>query len=199
MKHTGYVVMVVLLLALPALICGGCGRKAARVEQQELVREVPPQAVEPSAEAAEEDLSLRLPEGIPEETLEELPPVAAREKVFLETSPLEDVRFDYDRAIIRKDAAEVLARNAAWLIDHPTVEAMIEGHCDERGTVEYNVALGERRAASVRKYLVRLGIDANRLFTISYGEERPVDPRHNEDAWAKNRRAHFLVSSEERY
>ena len=73
------------------------------------------------------------------------------------------------------------------------------GHCDERGTVEYNMALGERRAASTRKHLARLGVALNRLFTISYGEERPLDPRHNEEAWAKNRRAQFLITSQGKY
>jgi peptidoglycan-associated lipoprotein len=194
MKDARYLVIVGLLLILPALVCGGCSRKAAKVEQQEVVAEVPPQRVEPAGEPA-----VSVPAGIPEEALEELPPVAAREKVFLETSPLEEIYFDYDRSAIREDAAKILTRSAAWLKDHPAVEVMIEGHCDERGTVEYNLALGERRAASTRAYLVRLGIDPNRLFTISYGEERPVDPRHNEEAWAKNRRAHFLITSGEKY
>jgi len=195
MRHARYIVIVALVLIIPALVVSGCARRGARVEERGVAGEVPPGEMAPS----EEEVSPGLPEGIPEEALEELPPVAAREKVFLETSPLEDVYFDYDRANIRQDAAEILGRNAAWIKDRPTVEVMIEGHCDERGTVEYNLALGERRAASVRAYLVRLGIDPNKLFTISYGEERPVDPRHDEEAWAKNRRAHFLVTSEERY
>ena len=76
---------------------------------------------------------------------------------------------------------------------HPGVTVTIEGHCDERGTNEYNLALGDRRAESAKRFLTDLGISATRLTTVSYGEERPVDPRHNEEAWAKNRRAHFVI------
>ncbi len=78
---------------------------------------------------------------------------------------------------------------------YSTVKIQIEGHCDERGTAEYNLALGERRANSAKKYLVSLGIPADRLSTISYGKEMPLDPGHNEEAWAKNRRAHFIILS----
>jgi peptidoglycan-associated lipoprotein len=78
---------------------------------------------------------------------------------------------------------------------HPTVKIQIEGHCDERGTNEYNLALGERRANSAKKYLISLGMPADQISTISYGEEKPLDPGHNEEAWAKNRRGHFIVLS----
>jgi peptidoglycan-associated lipoprotein len=78
---------------------------------------------------------------------------------------------------------------------YPKVKVQIEGHCDERGTIEYNLALGERRANSTKKYLISLGISADRISTISYGKERPLDPGHNEEAWAKNRRAHIVVLS----
>jgi peptidoglycan-associated lipoprotein len=90
-------------------------------------------------------------------------------------------------------AQETLKRKAAWLRDNPTATVTIEGNCDERGTNEYNLALGERRAESARAYLVDLGISASRLTTISYGEERPLDPRHNEEAWAKNRNDQFKL------
>lgn len=106
----------------------------------------------------------------------------------------EDIHFDFDKAIIRPVDQPVLDRIAEWLKQHPEVNLMIEGHCDERGSNEYNMALGEQRALSVRRYLISLGIEPNRLFTISYGEEKPIDPRHNEEAWAKNRRAHFRIS-----
>ena len=84
-------------------------------------------------------------------------------------------------------------RKAEWLRENADTSIIIEGHCDERGTNAYNIALGERRAESAKAYLTDLGIDGLRLTTISYGEERPVDPGHNEEAWAKNRRAHFVV------
>ena len=93
--------------------------------------------------------------------------------------------------MLRDDARKALDRNVEWLKANPTVRVQIEGHCDERGTEEYNLHLGERRANSVKQYLVKSGLDAARLFTISYGESRPVDPGHSEAAWAKNRRAQF--------
>ncbi|MBI4595310.1 MAG: peptidoglycan-associated lipoprotein Pal [Candidatus Tectomicrobia bacterium] len=112
-----------------------------------------------------------------------------------ETNALADVNFDYDKANLSEVARQALAKNGAWLKDNKNVEILIEGHCDERGTEEYNLALGEKRAMTVKSYLVTLGIDANRLFTISYGKEKPVDPGHNDTAWAKNRRAHFVITS----
>lgn len=108
-------------------------------------------------------------------------------------SPLQTVYFDFDRADIRPEMRTVLQRNAEWLRRHPRVKMSIEGNCDERGTEEYNMALGQRRAEAVKSYLVSLGISSNRLSTISYGEERPADPGHNEAAWAKNRRAEFSI------
>ena len=110
-------------------------------------------------------------------------------------SPLQPVFFDYDssdlndagRATLQGDAA-VLKRYPSWLIT-------IEGHCDERGTAEYNLALGERRAVAARTYLISLGLDANRLRTVSYGSEFPFDPGHEESAWHKNRRAHFVITA----
>lgn len=105
----------------------------------------------------------------------------------------EDIRFDYDKSNLRPEAQEVLKSKAGWLRDNPDVNATIEGHCDERGTNAYNLALGDRRANSAKSYLVDLGIAGSRLTAISYGEERPLDPGHNEEVWAKNRRAHFAI------
>ena len=106
----------------------------------------------------------------------------------------EDIYFAFDRSNLSPMAQENLRRKADWLRANPDATVTIEGHCDERGTNEYNLALGDRRAESAKSFLVDLGISANRLATISYGEERPVDPRHNEEAWAKNRRGHFVVN-----
>ena len=105
----------------------------------------------------------------------------------------EDIYFEFDSSVLLPMAREVLNRKAEWLRDNTDASIIIEGHCDERGTNAYNIALGERRAESAKAYLVDLGISDLRLTTISYGEERPVDPGHNEEAWAKNRRAHFVV------
>ncbi len=106
---------------------------------------------------------------------------------------LRDINFDFDRSNIREDARQIMKANADFLIKNKHVNIIIEGHCDERGTAEYNMALGERRAQEAKKYLINLGVASARMKTVSYGEERPLDPASNEDAWAKNRRAHFAV------
>jgi peptidoglycan-associated lipoprotein len=104
------------------------------------------------------------------------------------------VYFDYNQAAVRADAKEPLKAAAEKLKGQGTAQVTIEGHCDERGSSEYNLALGERRAQSVKNYLRNLGVDSKRLATISYGKERPIDPAHTEDAWAKNRRAELIVN-----
>jgi len=106
----------------------------------------------------------------------------------------EDIYFDFDKSTLTPTAQDNLLRKAEWLRENPDATVTIEGHCDERGTNEYNLALGDRRAESAKAFLIDLGIDPMRLTTISYGEERPVDPRHTEEAWAKNRRDHFVVN-----
>lgn len=113
--------------------------------------------------------------------------------VYKQTVINEDIYFEFDSSILSSEAQGVLQRKAAWLRLSPDVMVIIEGHCDERGTNDYNLALGQKRAESVRKYMIWQGISANRLKAISYGEERPVDSRSNEEAWAKNRRAHFVI------
>ncbi|MFP4226671.1 MAG: peptidoglycan-associated lipoprotein Pal [Desulfobacterales bacterium] len=105
----------------------------------------------------------------------------------------EHVYFEFDDSSLTKKAREILSEKAEWLRENSDIEVIIEGHCDERGTKEYNMALGQRRAQSIKNYLVNAGIDESRLETISYGEERPVDPRSNEMAWAKNRRGVFKI------
>jgi peptidoglycan-associated lipoprotein len=105
----------------------------------------------------------------------------------------EDIYFDFDSSALGDMAKEVLSRKAEWLRMTPDASIIIEGHCDERGTSAYNIALGDRRAESAKAFLLDLGINASQLTTISYGEERPVDTGKNEESWAKNRRAHFVV------
>jgi peptidoglycan-associated lipoprotein len=108
---------------------------------------------------------------------------------------LSDVFFDYDQADLREDARSALAANAEWLKKYPTVQVLIEGHCDERGTAAYNLALGERRANAAKEYLVSLGVDGSRLRTVSYGKERPFCTESTESCWQQNRRAHFVISA----
>ena len=107
---------------------------------------------------------------------------------------LSDIHFDYDEHTLRDADRDVLNRNAEVLKKFDFIKITIEGHCDERGSVEYNLALGDRRARAAREYLVSLGVDGNQLRTTSYGKERPLDTASNEEAWARNRRAHFAVS-----
>jgi peptidoglycan-associated lipoprotein len=120
---------------------------------------------------------------------------AGIEGEVFESKLLKNIHFDFDQFNIRPGDAEILKENAALLKKYPKVKIQIEGHCDERGTLEYNLALGERRANNTKKYLLSLGIPAERLSSISYGEEKPLDSGHDEEAWAKNRRAHFVVLS----
>lgn len=105
----------------------------------------------------------------------------------------EDIYFSFDRSDLSMTAQSVLKKKAAYLQANPDISVFIEGHCDERGTPEYNMALGDRRAESSKSFLVDMGIAPQRMTTISYGEERPVDAGQNEEAWAKNRRAHFVI------
>lgn len=104
-----------------------------------------------------------------------------------------DIFFDFDSASLSTEAQEQLKQNAGWMQKNRLPAVSIEGHCDERGTDEYNIALGERRAIAAKEYLVNLGISADRLSTVSYGEEQPFDQGHNEEAWSKNRRDHFVT------
>jgi peptidoglycan-associated lipoprotein len=103
-----------------------------------------------------------------------------------------DISFEYDRVTLSPEAKESLNKLGEWLLKKTSVQVLVEGHCDERGTAEYNLALGERRAHAAKQYLTQLGVNADRISTLSYGKERPIDPGHTEAAWSKNRRDHFL-------
>jgi peptidoglycan-associated lipoprotein len=128
-------------------------------------------------------------------------PELSEEEIFMGKSldeinkqqPLKMIHFDYDKYFIREDAKPVLEADAAWLRKFKTAKVLVEGHCDERGTEDYNLALGEKRAKSTLDYLVSLGIAPDRLKTISYGKSQPLDMGRDETAWQKNRRAQFTV------
>jgi len=107
---------------------------------------------------------------------------------------MQDAYFDLDKADIRSDARAALAKSADFLRNYPQVKVVVEGHCDERGSTEYNLALGDRRAAAVKQYLVSLGIGAERISTVSYGKEKPFCMQSSEDCWQKNRRGHFVMA-----
>jgi len=153
----------------------------------------------PKPEEKQEEKVEEVKEEVPKLKTEEL----SEEEIFKnktiqelnEEGILEMVFFDFDKAEIKDSMKPVLEKNASWLKKHPSVKILIEGHCDERGTVEYNLALGERRAKAAQEYLVSLGIESSRIKTISYGKSRPLDPRHTKEAWDKNRRAEFRIIS----
>lgn len=146
----------------------------------------PPAPPEPVAE----------PQPIPAEPVAAEDTLAARDIDDINrNSPFQPVFYGFDMAEPDESGQQILNTNAEILRKYPTWIVTIEGHADERGTAEYNLALGERRALSARNYLVSLGIPADRLRTVSYGKEFPFDPGHDEAAWSKNRRAHFVVTS----
>jgi len=128
-------------------------------------------------------------------------PQLTEEELFLQKSldqinrekPLGTIYFDYDRAVIRDDARATLDANAAWMKKFRSAKVLVEGHCDERGTEEYNLALGEKRAKAAQDYMLSMGIGSDRIKIISYGKSQPVNPGHDESAWQMNRRAQFLV------
>jgi peptidoglycan-associated lipoprotein len=120
-------------------------------------------------------------------------PALPRPAEFREVAALPPIYFDFDKSDIRPDAARILDGSIDWMKSHPDAAILIEGHCDERGTNEYNIALGDRRARATLNYLTARGVAADRITTISYGEERPVCTNHDKACWAKNRRAQFLA------
>jgi peptidoglycan-associated lipoprotein len=125
------------------------------------------------------------------------PPVATTHEPTIEelfTREVQDAYFDYDKADIRADARTALAKTADFLKSYPQVRVLIEGHCDERGSTEYNLALGDRRAEAAKNYLASLGVTGDRLQTISYGKERPFCNESNEACWQQNRRAHIVMA-----
>jgi peptidoglycan-associated lipoprotein len=165
-----------LILLLPLLILGlviGCGKKP-EVEPEER-----PTDITERPDVDQEPVDTLEDDGIDRE------PVDAFKTIY----------FDFDKYNLRPDAKAGLQHNVDVMKENPGWRVLIEGHCDERGTVEYNLALGERRARSARDYMVSMGVDPDRIEIISYGKERPVDPGHNEAAWAKNRRCEFVKIS----
>jgi len=185
-------IVVIFAFILPA----GCAKKEV-VKEEAVEKQAPVQPTEIAKEKETDEAMAKekAKERAAEEQLarEKAGEEAAAANVAKEASQFEDIHFAFDRFDLRPDAREILDMHAKWLNAHAEYVVRIEGNCDERGTEEYNLALGDRRAKSAMKYLVDLGIDKTRISTISYGKERPLDPEHNEEAWAKNRRDHFVV------
>ena len=182
----------VLLLLLVTIGASACGKKTPPI-----ARPIPPPPggsttvtppPEPPAPAPE-------PTTVPAEPVAEDSIAAGSIDDINRNSPLKPVFYGLDESEVDAEGQKILQENADLLRRYSTWQISIEGHCDERGTAEYNLALGERRAVAARNYLVSLGIPADRVKTVSYGKEFPFDPGHNEEAWSKNRRAHFVVTS----
>lgn len=197
-------ILSALLLIIPCLLLfASCGKRAVNAHVMEVKDKLPEQRSassgsassiqEPAFKPAPVIQSVKGPAGPAAEE------IMAREKSeATQTFVNEDVRFDYDSAVLNNKAMEILKKKAAYLEKYSGVSATIEGHCDERGTNEYNLALGEKRAESAKKFLINLGITASHLRTISYGEEKPLDTGFDQEAWAKNRRAHFVITESSR-
>jgi peptidoglycan-associated lipoprotein len=184
----------VVLVVIGSLASASCGGKKPPV-----ARAVPPP---PPSTNADSRRPPSPPEPVSEPTI--VPPEPVREDRISSSaslddlnrsSPLKPIFFDYDSADIAADAQAVLAENAGILKTYSTWAVTIEGHCDERGTAEYNLALGERRAGAAKAYLVTLGVSADRLRTVSYGKEFPFEAGHDTTAFSKNRRAHFVITA----
>lgn len=194
-----FVRILLILSCFVFLFTVGCAKKAAvkddAVTGEQKVAAQTTQADDDAArkaaeEAAARERALREEEARKRAEQERL----ARERAEKLAALFADVNFDFDKYNIKPEYRDRLGAQAAWLKSNAADKLLVEGHCDERGTAEYNLALGERRAASVMKYLIDLGIDKGRIKTVSYGKERPLDPGQNETAWAKNRRAHFELN-----
>jgi peptidoglycan-associated lipoprotein len=180
-------VITILILCI-GLVIMGCPKKTVVKEEPSVKKE---EAAKPEAERAGKEPATK--EQFEKSLVAERTP-GVEGQVF-ESSLLKDIHFNFDKYDIRPGDAAILKENAALLKKFPNVKIQIEGHCDARGTIEYNLALGERRANRTKDYLLSLGISTARISTISYGKERPLDPGQNEEAWAKNRRAHTVITA----
>lgn len=187
MKSRKWMVWMVVVPVM-AITLLGCPKKKPATQPEEIQVDTEemdemPEEITPEPVMTEED---EVAPGLPSD-VEEL------NEYLRDRGLIGDVYFDFDEADLRPEAREQLAQNASWLRENPEFTSTIEGHADERGTNEYNLALGERRANVAKDYLVSLGVSADRLSTISYGEERPVCTDSSESCWQRNRRAHFVV------
>ena len=191
MKGTFSWKWAVLALSVAALVAVGCAKK--QTVKSEGTQGAPSSAGAPGtvggmpAEAP--------PAPMAPTPAEQLASAAAAGVAVTEEKPsrFDDVRFDFDKSEVREDGRKTCQAVADYMKKNPKAKLLIEGHCDARGTAEYNMALGERRATAVMTYLVSLGVPKAALSTVSFGKEKPLDPGHNEGAWAKNRRAHFVL------
>ena len=192
--------IMTVIFCISMMLMTGCAKKAVSKDEGLVAGEKKAAAAQSEAAAkkeadrklAAEQAAAQQKEDVKELALKrDAAAAAAAEK---EQTAFEDIYFVFDKSTIEPEAREILKRLASLLGSNKNYSLVVEGHCDERGTVEYNLALGQRRADAAMKYLVDLGLDKESIKTITYGKERPLDPGHDEEAWAKNRRAHFLTT-----
>ena len=192
-----------LVFTLLFLILAGCCPKKPikkeRLPEEKKEKEVIEEKEEKKGKATPEEVKKAMKgEELPQKKIpQKVKFVRPEELGEIEKNIFQTIYFDFDKYNLKPNAQKVLDRIGEYLLKNPEKLIIIEGHCDERGTKEYNLVLGEQRALSARKYLVIKGVSPKRIFTVSYGEEKPADPRHCEEAWAKNRRCEFLISKNE--
>ena len=178
---------LLVVFALSLVVFSGCAEKQAVVKDEAVQTQPAAPAPAPAPAPAVDDEAARKAK---EQAAKER---AAKNAAALNALNIQNIYFDYDKSSIRPDAREILKANSEIFMKNKDAKIVVEGYCDERGTAEYNMALGERRAQEAKQYLINLGIDAARMETISYGEEKPLDTRSIEEAWAQNRRVQFLL------
>ncbi|MHB8908441.1 MAG: OmpA family protein [Syntrophales bacterium] len=209
-KNLLSVALIALVLCLSLSFVTGCAKKAALKEGAAMTQEQKAAAKAPEAKAATDDAAAR-ERALREQALRDKAAKEAAEKAAKEAADkakkeaaakkaaimkelqIPDIHFDFDKYNLKPLAQTTLKDGAPAWLRYKDYKLVVEGHCDERGTVEYNLALGQKRADEAAKYLADLGIDKDRIKTISYGKEMPLDPGHDEAAWAKNRRDHFVI------
>lgn len=190
MRSKGWLAVALVMVLPIMLFTASCSKQAAQTKSEsttgpEVQKAEAQKAQDRPAEEAKPDRQLEV-DRLQAET-------AAREAA-LAAFVGENIHFDFDSFLLSDRARQILVAKAEYLRTNPDITVIVEGHCDDRGTNEYNVALGERRAQSVKTFLVNLGIDTNRLSTVSYGEERPIATGHDEASLAENRRAQFVIN-----
>ncbi len=175
-----FFVVIIAMLSTIFILLAGCAKKELVSESSEQPQnEMKQEAAKPNVPVTEEKA---------------VQPASESGQKIAATAELKDIHFDFDKYNLRPEDRAILSTHADWLLKNADYKVKIEGNCDERGTEEYNMALGQRRADEAKEYLLNMGIAKKRISTISYGKDRPLDPGHDEEAWAKNRRDDFVLS-----
>lgn len=187
MKRSALSVLAILSLS-GLMVVAGCKKKQPETTDTDMTTETSETPAEEVTPPPEVDTMSDLERALMSEDLQQL------NQLLAEQGLVGDVYFNYDEYDLQPEARERLSRNAEFMKEHPELVFTLEGHCDERGTNEYNLALGDRRANAAKNYLLSLGVGASAMQTLSYGEERPVCTDEAESCWSRNRRAHFLVT-----